>query len=82
MIDGIAMKGKWIIITFMLQDQILEQLYSNQMGIEKTRVLARKSVYWGQYECSHKKYCEAVCYMPGVSADTAIRQGDALWIAV
>ena len=46
MIDGIAMKGKQIIITSVLQDLILEQLHSNLMGIEKARLLARESVYW------------------------------------
>ena len=44
-IDGIAMKGKIIIIPSNLQNQILEQLHSNHMVIEKTRLLQRKSVY-------------------------------------
>ena len=35
MIYGIAMKGKWIIIPSVLQDQILEQLHNNHMDIEK-----------------------------------------------
>ena len=35
MTDGIAMKGKKIIIPFLLQKQILQQLYDNHMGIEK-----------------------------------------------
>ena len=46
MTDGIAMKGKRIIIPFSLQNQILEQLHINDMSIEKTRLLVRDSVYW------------------------------------
>ena len=45
MIDGIAMKGKRIIILSLLQKQILQQLHSNHMGIEKMRFLAHESVY-------------------------------------
>ena len=40
MINGIAMKGKRITIPFVLQEQILEQIHSNHMGI-KMRLLAR-----------------------------------------
>ena len=46
MINGIAIKVRRIIISFLLQRQILEQLYSNHMDIEKTRLLVRESVYW------------------------------------
>ena len=46
MIDKMALKGKWIIIPSQLQMQILKEQLSNQMGIEKTRLLADKSVYW------------------------------------
>ena len=35
MIAGVAMKGKWIITPFKWQKQILDQLHSNHMGIEK-----------------------------------------------
>ena len=38
MIDGIVMKGKRIIIPFLLQRQILNQLHNNHMGIEKMRL--------------------------------------------
>ena len=34
MIVVIAMKGKWIIIFYILQNQILQELHSNHMDIE------------------------------------------------
>ena len=40
MTDGIAMKGKGIKIPILLQKQVLQQLHSNYMGIEKMRLLA------------------------------------------
>ena len=43
--DGIAMKSKHKIIPYPLQKQILEQLHSNHMGIEKN-YFSWKSVYW------------------------------------
>ena len=46
MIDGIVMKGKRIIIPFHLQKHILQQLHSNHLGIEKTRLLVHGLVYW------------------------------------
>ena len=45
-IFGMAMKGTRIIIPFILQGQILWQLHSNHMGIEKVRLLTRQLVYW------------------------------------
>ena len=44
-IDGITMKGKRIRIPFPLQKQILQQLHSNHMSIEKIRLLVCESVY-------------------------------------
>ena len=44
-IDGIATKGKRIIIPFILQKQILQQLHSNQMGRKNTRPLECEVVY-------------------------------------
>ena len=46
MIKGISMKGQRIIISFILQSQMLEQLHSNNMDIKKATHLASKSVYW------------------------------------
>ena len=47
MVDGIAMKGKLVIIIhLLLQKQILQQLHSNHMGIEVMRLLVCKTIYW------------------------------------
>ena len=45
-IDGIVMKGRCIIIPEVLKQQLLDQLHVNHMGIEKTNLLAHKSIYW------------------------------------
>ena len=50
-IDGIAVKGKHIIIPYPLQRQFLVQLHNNYMGIEKT-CLTSVSVL-DQHECCH-----------------------------
>ena len=46
MTDGIAMKGKRIIIPCLLQEQMLQQLNNSNMGIEKMWLLANESVSW------------------------------------
>ena len=46
LIDGMAIKGKLFIVPSQLHVQILIQLHSNNMGIEKIRLLVGKSVYW------------------------------------
>ena len=46
MIDGIVMKGKRIIIPFQLHKHKVQQLHRIYMEIEKTGLLAHKSVYW------------------------------------
>ncbi|XP_038062402.1 uncharacterized protein K02A2.6-like [Patiria miniata] len=43
---GIIFKGRQVIIPDSLQTDILQQLHTGHMGIEKTRRLARESVYW------------------------------------
>ena len=45
-IDGVILKGRHVIIPTNLRHQILEQLHTNHMGIEKTKLLAHESVYW------------------------------------
>ena len=48
-IDGVIMKGRCIIIPKpqqALKQQALDQLHVNHMGIEKTKLLACKSIYW------------------------------------
>ena len=39
------MKCKRIILPTEVQKHILDQLYSSHMGIDKTKLLARKSIY-------------------------------------
>ena len=46
MVNGMVIKGKQIIITPQLQMQMSEQLHSNHMGVEKTKLLACESIYW------------------------------------
>ena len=46
MIGGIAIKDRRLIIPFLLQKQILQQLHSNYMNMEKMRLPACVSVYW------------------------------------
>ena len=41
MINGIAMKGRIIIILFLLQRQIIEKLDSNHMSIDRMKCLVR-----------------------------------------
>ena len=45
-IDGIILKGKCIIIPNSLRKQVLNQLHTNHMSIEKTKLLAHECVYW------------------------------------
>ena len=45
-INGIMLKGRHIIIPKSLRQQVLNQLHINHMGIEKTKLLACKCVYW------------------------------------
>ena len=44
--DGIGMKGKRMIIHFLLQKKILWQLLRNHMGIQKMMLLVQELVYW------------------------------------
>ena len=45
-IDGLIIKGKCNIIPNSLKEQVLSQLHTNHMGIEKTKLLAQECVYW------------------------------------
>ena len=48
LINSVPIKGKRITILAEIYPQVLDQLYSKHMGIEKkkTRLLARESIYW------------------------------------
>ena len=45
-IDRAILKGRWIVIPNTLQKQALEQLHINHMGLDKTKLLVDKSIYW------------------------------------
>ena len=44
--DGIILKGRCIIMPNSLRKQLLNQLHTNHMAIEKTKLLAHECVYW------------------------------------
>lgn len=46
MADGVIFKGRQVLIPKPLQADILNQLHNSHQGIEKTRRLARESLYW------------------------------------
>ena len=45
-IDGVVMKGRHIIVPQEMKQQVLDELHVNHMGMEKTKLLLCKSVYW------------------------------------
>ena len=55
-IDSIILKGKCIIVPYRLRKQVLEQLHTNHMGIEKTKLLAWESVYWHSINSNIEKF--------------------------
>ena len=60
-IDGIILKGRHIVIPNSLRQQVLGQLHTNHMGIEKKKLLACESVYWSSInadieDCIKKLY--------------------------
>ena len=44
--NGILFKGKQVVVPEVMQEDILHQLHRGHLGVEKTRMLARDSVYW------------------------------------
>ena len=44
--NGILFKGRQVIIPETLQDNILKQLHKGHLGIEKSKLLAKTSVFW------------------------------------
>ena len=45
-VNGIIFKGRQVVVPESLREDILEQLHTSHMGIERTRRLARDTVYW------------------------------------
>ena len=58
-IDGVMLKGRHIIIPTSLKQQVLDQLHTNHMGIEKTKLLACESVYWSDINVDIEKYIKS-----------------------
>ena len=62
-IDGVILKGRCIVIPNNLRQQVVTQLYTSHMGIEKTKLLAHNFVFWSNINANIKgyiKYC-ATC---------------------
>ena len=55
-IDGVILKGRCIIMPNSLWQQVLNQLHTNHMGIEKTKLLAYECVYWPSINADIEKY--------------------------
>ena len=62
--DGVMLKGMYIIIPDSLKQQVLTQLCTNHMGIEKTKVLACESVFWHNINANMEAYINvcATCF--------------------
>ena len=54
------LKARHIVIPTSLKQQVLGQLHTNHMGIEKTKLLAHKSVYWYNRNVDIKEYIKTV----------------------
>ena len=59
-IDGVILKGRCIIIPDSLKQQVLTQLHTNHMGIEKMKLLAHESVFWHNINANIEVYIK-VC---------------------
>ena len=62
-IDGIILKGRCIIIPNSLKQQVLNQLHTNHMGIEKMTLLAHECVYWYSINADNEKYIKNVLHI-------------------
>ena len=62
-IDGVILKGKCIIMPNRLREQVLNQLHTNHMGIEKTKLLACECVYWPSINADMEKYIKQLSYV-------------------
>lgn len=57
--NGIIFKGRQVLIPEPLRPDILKQLHSGHQGIEKTRRLARESVYWPRINKDIELLCKS-----------------------
>ena len=58
-IEIVMLKGRCIIIPASLKQQVFEQLHTNHMGIEQTKLLTCKFVYWSNINADIKKYIKS-----------------------
>uniref|UniRef100_A0A8C7WXQ6 Gypsy retrotransposon integrase-like protein 1 n=1 Tax=Oryzias sinensis TaxID=183150 RepID=A0A8C7WXQ6_9TELE len=56
---GVIFKGRQVLIPDSMTESILKQLHSSHQGIEKTRRLARESVYWIKMNDDIEKMCRS-----------------------
>lgn len=56
---GVLFKGKQVVIPAAMTHGILEQLHASHQGIEKTRSLARESVYWLNINKDIERVCKS-----------------------
>ena len=57
--SGILFKGQQVLIPESMQQDILRQLHQAHQGIEKTRRLARETVYWININKDIEKMCQS-----------------------
>ena len=55
-IDSMILNGRHIVIPCSLRQQVLAQLHTSHMGIEKTKLLAHDSVFWSNINADIKSY--------------------------
>ena len=55
-IDGVIIKGRHIVIPNSLRQQVLTQLHTSHMDIEKAKLLAHDSVFWSNINANIKAY--------------------------
>ena len=57
--SGVIIKGRQVLIPETMTEDILRQLHSGHQGIEKTRRLARETVYWLNINKDIEKLCKS-----------------------
>ena len=56
LIDRVNLKGRYIVVPNTLQEQELEELHINHMGMEKTKLLVHESIYCPGINNNNEKY--------------------------
>ena len=71
-IDGIILKGRCIIMPNSLRQQVHNQLHTNHLGVEKTKLLACECVYWSSINADIEKYIKQ-CVIGWLSSEKFLR---------